>query len=385
VTSAVSARGLSKRYDEFWALRDVSFDAEQGERLGIIGHNGAGKSTLLKLLSRVTEPSAGRAEIRGRVSSLLEVGTGFHPELSGRENVFLSGTILGMDVSEIQRKFDEIVAFAEIEPFIDTPVKRYSSGMYLRLAFSVAAHLEPEILILDEVLAVGDARFQEKCVRRMEAVSREQGRTILVVSHNLALIRQLCGRSMLLRQGRLEAIGATREVIGTYLDSGSGPAPGEHRWSGDARPGDEAARLESVRLASASGETCTEFAADEPVTLEVTYGTSQPAPGLRIGFALFTAEGDYLFYSADCDGQEQSAPRTAPGRYVSRTRIPGDLLNAGTFYVAVSGELPGVRTVLKGLPRLRFAVHPPQQGGARFRESRKGPLCPALKWEVLQR
>src|SRR5262245_61596685 len=207
--------------EEFWALRDVSFEVQKGEVLGIIGRNGAGKSTLLKILSRITEPSRGRVILRGRVASLLEVGTGFHPELTGRENIFLSGAILGMRGAEIRSKFDEIVAFAEVERFLDTPVKRYSSGMYVRLAFAVAAHLEAEILAIDEVLAVGDAEFQTKCLGKMQDVSLKQGRTVLVVSHNMAMIQQLCSRTIHMREGRIIGNGDTRKIVNNYMDDAS--------------------------------------------------------------------------------------------------------------------------------------------------------------------
>ncbi|HEY9606500.1 MAG TPA: ABC transporter ATP-binding protein, partial [Allocoleopsis sp.] len=202
--------------EEFWALKDVSFEVKQGDRIGIIGRNGAGKSTLLKILSRITEPTQGRIAIKGRVASLLEVGTGFHPELTGRENIFLNGAILGMSKAEIKRKFDEIVAFAEVEKFLDTPVKHYSSGMYVRLAFAVAAHLEPEILVVDEVLAVGDAQFQQKCLGKMEAVAKE-GRTVLFVSHNMAAVEKLCARAIVLHQGKVQYVGSQTEGITQYL------------------------------------------------------------------------------------------------------------------------------------------------------------------------
>jgi lipopolysaccharide transport system ATP-binding protein len=218
---SLSHRLAGKRYrpaseEEFWALKDVSFEVQQGDRVGIIGRNGAGKSTLLKILSRITEPTSGRIGIKGGVASLLEVGTGFHPELTGRENIFLNGAILGMEKAEIIRKFDEIVAFAEIERFLDTPVKRYSSGMYVRLAFAVAAHLEPEILIIDEVLAVGDAQFQKKCLGKMEDVSAKEGRTVLFVSHNLATIKQLCNKGVLLAQGSVKAEGSIAHIMDCY-------------------------------------------------------------------------------------------------------------------------------------------------------------------------
>jgi lipopolysaccharide transport system ATP-binding protein len=206
--------------EEFWALRDVSFEIKQGEVVGIIGRNGAGKSTLLKILSRITEPTTGRVGLRGRVASLLEVGTGFHPELSGRENIYLNGAILGMSRAEITRKFDEIVAFAQVEKFLDTQVKHYSSGMYVRLAFAVAAHLEPEILIVDEVLAVGDVAFQKKCLGKMESISRREGRTVLFVSHNLSALRQLCPTSILLKEGRVEIQGPTPAVLNIYARAG---------------------------------------------------------------------------------------------------------------------------------------------------------------------
>ena len=211
---------IPNNYEEFWALKDVSFEIKQGDRVGIIGRNGAGKSTLLKILSRITEPTKGRINIKGRVASLLEVGTGFHPELTGRENIFLNGAILGMGKAEIKRKFDEIVAFAEVEKFLDTPVKRYSSGMYVRLAFAVAAHLEPEILIVDEVLAVGDAAFQKKCLGKMEDISIKEGRTILFVSHNIGAINQLTSKAFLLNKGHIIAYGHTSDVVGNYLKSG---------------------------------------------------------------------------------------------------------------------------------------------------------------------
>jgi lipopolysaccharide transport system ATP-binding protein len=217
--------GTGFQKEEFWALRDISFEVTPGEVVGIIGRNGAGKSTLLKILSRITEPTAGRIELRGRVASLLEVGTGFHPELSGRENIFLNGAILGMSRAEIRRKFDEIVTFAEVEQFLDTPVKHYSSGMYVRLAFAVAAHLEPEILIVDEVLAVGDVAFQKKCIGKMQAVSHEEGRTVLFVSHNLAVIQSLCKRCLLLEHGSLAREGTPGEAIGHYLNEQA-----QNRW-----------------------------------------------------------------------------------------------------------------------------------------------------------
>lgn len=253
-----SAPESDPTHEEFWALKDVSFDIQQGDRVGIIGRNGAGKSTLLKILSRITEPTAGKITIRGRVASLLEVGTGFHPELTGRENIFLNGAILGMGKAEILKKFDEIVAFAEVEKFLDTPVKRYSSGMYVRLAFAVAAHLEPEILIVDEVLAVGDAQFQKKCLGKMEEVG-EQGRTVIFVSHNMAAVQKLCDKGIYLRNGRVGYFGAQVETISKYLSEGT-----EHMKSvanRTDRKGTSEVRVNSISFVDTNGSPITVAAA----------------------------------------------------------------------------------------------------------------------------
>ena len=277
--------------EDFWALRDVSFEVRQGERIGIIGRNGAGKSTLLKILSRITEPTTGRVEIEGRVASLLEVGTGFHPELTGRENIFLNGAILGMGREEIRRKFDEIVAFAEVEKFLDTPVKRFSSGMYLRLAFAVAAHLEPEILVVDEVLAVGDAEFQKKCLGKMETIGRE-GRTVLFVSHNMGAVLNLCSRVLLLRDGSLAADGDAYPVVETYLGSALNrderanldglPRSGPCRWK---------ARLRGARLASPKAAGPWQVPFGNPIVFGVEVGVSEGLPWLEPGLALKSGTG----------------------------------------------------------------------------------------------
>jgi lipopolysaccharide transport system ATP-binding protein len=252
--------------EDFWALQEVSFDLAQGERLGIIGRNGAGKSTLLKILSRITEPTRGTARIRGRVASLLEVGTGFHPELTGRENIFLNGAILGMSRTEIQARFDEIVAFAEIEKFLDTPVKRYSSGMYVRLAFAVAAHLEPEILIVDEVLAVGDAAFQKKCLGKMEDVTRA-GRTLLFVSHNMPTVQHLCSRVLHLHQGRLRADGQPAEVISGYLNLGLEPDSAQTLLQRTDREGTGEYRFAKVWLTDENGQPTNQLVCGRPGTI----------------------------------------------------------------------------------------------------------------------
>jgi lipopolysaccharide transport system ATP-binding protein len=266
---ALSEKGTEK--EMFWALKDVGFEVNRGEVIGVIGSNGAGKSTLLKILSRITEPTSGRVVLRGRVASLLEVGTGFHPELTGRENVYLNGSILGMAKSEIDRKFDEIVAFAEISRFLDTPVKRYSSGMYVRLAFAVAAHLEPEILIVDEVLAVGDAEFQKKCLGKMQEVASGHGRTVLFVSHNMSAVQRLCPRSIFLRKGELIADGPSPEVVRKYLtvlSDGAATSLTEHN---PERGGSGALRLTSVRMLNDAGQAMQKVVAGEPMNIEVRY------------------------------------------------------------------------------------------------------------------
>ncbi len=267
-------------FEEFWALDDVSFEVKQGERVGIIGRNGAGKSTLLKMLSRITEPTRGRIEIDGRVASLLEVGTGFHPELTGRENVFLNGAILGMSRVEIKRKFDEIVDFAEVEKFLDTPVKRYSSGMYVRLAFAVAAHLEPEILVVDEVLAVGDAQFQKKCLGKMEEVSH-QGRTILFVSHNMSYVSELCDRGILLNQGRLELDAPIDDAIDHYLNRLKAVNMPTYKATGD---GSGSPYIESAWISYGDGEPLQEARTGDSVGFSFKVGN--PRKGLSFNFSI---------------------------------------------------------------------------------------------------
>jgi lipopolysaccharide transport system ATP-binding protein len=314
-----------------WALRDVSFAVAHGEVLGIIGRNGAGKSTLLKVLARITEPTAGRAEVYGRVGALLEVGTGFHPELTGRDNVFLNGSILGMDRAYIARRFDEIVAFAGVERFIDTPVKRYSSGMYLRLAFAVAAHLEPEILIVDEVLAVGDASFQKKCLGKMEDVAHE-GRTVLFVSHDMGAVTRLCGRTLLLDEGRVLAHGPTAEVVQRYLHSGLGTTA-ERVWPDPERaPGDRVARLVAVRVCDERGRPSESVDIRRPVALQVSFDVLEGGHVLVPNLHVHDDRGTMVFVAVDADPAWRRRPRPA-GRYVSTARVPGNFLAEGTLVV----------------------------------------------------
>ena len=356
--------------EEFWALSDVSFDVERGEVLGVIGANGAGKSTLLKIISRVTAPTAGRIELRGRVGSLLEVGTGFHPDLTGRENVYLNGTTLGMRKREIDRKFDEIVAFAGVEAFIDTPVKRYSSGMYVRLAFAVAAHLDTEIVLVDEVLAVGDAEFQKRCLGKMGDVARS-GRTVLFVSHNMGAVQRLCTRAILLEGGRLSAEGDPRAVAGTYL-------------RGPQRVRYQAARTGGVQLLEADicdpeGRPVPNPLCTEPFVLQLRYVLPEPSPGTRIGIGILTPDGTTLFTSSPLDVLVE--PPTAPGEYVARVVIPGETLLAGDFHVAVclwnQADILDLQE-----PALSFTVHPGPSPLYLQGLERKGFVQVACRWEI---
>jgi lipopolysaccharide transport system ATP-binding protein len=370
--------------DVIWALKDISFEVKEGEVLGIIGRNGDGKSTLLKILSRITEPSSGYAEIHGRISSLLEVGTGFHPELTGRENIFLNGGVLGMRKKEIENKFDDIVAFSEIGKFIDTPVKRYSSGMYVRLAFAVAAHLEPEILLVDEVLAVGDAEFQKKCLGKMENLAGG-GRTVIFVSHNMAAVKGLCPRTILLDKGTVLEDGITDSVVKHYLGSGLGTSA-ETTWNDkDKAPGDEVVRLRAVRAKNSKGEVTSEFNIQEPVYIEIEYTVLQEALDLNELLSFFDESGLFIFVSynnTDLEWQGRSRP---PGIYRSVCEVPGNLLNEGniTLEAAVSTIPHTVHAFKQDV--ITFHVFDPGSGGARGNYTFKWPggvIRPRLDWKT---
>jgi len=318
--------------EEVWALKGLCFDIFRGEAVGIIGRNGAGKSTLLKILSRITEPSTGRVTIKGRVASLLEVGTGFHPELTGRENIYLNGTILGMTRLEIKRKFDEIVAFAEVEKYLDTPVKRYSSGMYVRLAFAVAAHLEPEILVVDEVLAVGDMAFQKKCLGKMGDVSKE-GRTVLFVSHNMTAIKSLCQRGFLLSNGRMVLSGDAEDVVRSYLDSGA-EALSEKVWPDpQTAPGDETARIHAVRILDSDGHLTSQTDISSSISIEIEYWAMSPGIPLNVSISIFNSEEVYVLASPSTTDTEWFGNPHPQGLFRSRCVIPGPFFNQGRYSV----------------------------------------------------
>jgi lipopolysaccharide transport system ATP-binding protein len=328
-------RSVKGNSEYVWALQDINFEVKQGEVLGIIGRNGAGKSTLLKILSRTTTPTTGQIKIKGRVASLLEVGTGFHPELTGRENIFLNGAILGMTKREIKSKFDEIVDFAGVERYIDTPVKRYSSGMYVRLAFGVAAHLEPEILIVDEVLAVGDAEFQKKALGKMKDVSNKDGRTVLFVSHQMEAITRLCDNVMVLENGISGFIGKSKTGINYYLKGKTGKLAHREWWHDTKKPGNENVRLLEVKACKASGETSETFSTEEAVEIKITYELLKDHFSYTHGFNLYDNKGTHILSSHDLDMPKNSTDYKK-GIYSASVFIPSNFLAEGLHICSVA-------------------------------------------------
>jgi lipopolysaccharide transport system ATP-binding protein len=365
--------------EEFWALKDVSFEVEDGESVGIIGRNGAGKSTLLKILSRITEPTGGRARIRGRLASLLEVGTGFHPELTGKENIYLNGAILGMGRAEIARKFDEIVSFSGVERFLDTPVKHYSSGMRVRLAFSVAAHLEPDILIVDEVLSVGDLDFQQKCMGKMEGVTKD-GRTVIMVSHDLAAIHRLCKRVILLDQGSIVLDSNTDDVIQTYVSHRLGE---QSVYAQQSQP-EKSINLRKAYLSNAHGTPALEFRFNEKISLNIEYEINTPIKNGCVWFSLHTMQDAVAFGSADTDEHDgRLGEERQPGYYRASVELSDKWLNAGRYFVVVGITSYFPLTEFDRVEILNFTildVGTPEK--IRTGYSRPGILQPFLKWET---
>ncbi|MGN6267197.1 MAG: ABC transporter ATP-binding protein [Ginsengibacter sp.] len=373
-----SKRGSS---DYVWALRDINFDVKQGEVLGIIGRNGAGKSTLLKILSRTTSPTTGSIKIKGRVASLLEVGTGFHPELTGRENIFLNGAILGMTKKEIKSKFDEIVDFAGVERYIDTPVKRYSSGMYVRLAFGVAAHLEPEILIVDEVLAVGDAEFQKKALGKMKDVSGKEGRTVLFVSHNMGAISTLCDKVMVLQNGKLSFNGATKNGLEYYFGSQKNLKSLLDLKEALQKKEDENFKLLDFVITQ-DGSDNLEFLSSKNIIVEFKYEIKKPVLGLRLGFDLLEKSSDITIFRTFHDDSYEEMSIIEKGIYVSKVVIEKDLLKEGIYILNVAIGIHNVRWIMYEDYRIELSIS--NVGGVNklFSDNRPGILMPRLLWET---
>lgn len=361
-----------------WALKNVSFEVQQGEVVGIIGKNGAGKTTLLKVLSRITEPTEGYAELRGRVGSLLEVGTGFHPELTGRENVYLSGAILGMRKAEIERKYDEIVAFAELEKFMDTPVKRFSSGMYVRLAFGVAAYLEPEILLVDEVLSVGDAEFQKKCLGKMDNVAKG-GRTVLFVSHNMGAVNRLCKRTILLERGKISEIGETRKIVKKYLSShtlvtGFWECP-PYSTSSDVSE----IKLLMSRILLQNGQPAAKVDFDKPFQVELKYKVNSPVNGCVLGLQILDNRGRAVLTTWDTDCNDVFSVSRQRGVYSSICKFPAHLIRPGVYSLSIAAHVPNIRILDLYENVLNFEV---LDIGCPIDENRTGIVMPILDWEL---
>jgi lipopolysaccharide transport system ATP-binding protein len=377
VDHRISGVSASLGDDEVWALRGVSFGVKEGEILGIIGRNGAGKSTLLKILSRVTAPTRGEVRVKGRIASLLEVGTGFHPELTGRENIFLNGELLGMRRAEISAKFDEIVAFSGIEKFLDTPVKRYSSGMYVRLAFAVAAHLEPEILIVDEVLAVGDAEFQKKCLGKMQEVSRG-GRTVLFVSHNTSAVGRLCDRAMLIHLGAIEAEGNPEEIIQRYLSSLV--RAGAEWFRPESEQADGPIAINAVRTVSDHDEIQAVARFDSGLGVELQYTVHRPAKNTSILLRVTNSVGATIFTSWNTDASRANSDALSEGKYRSKCLIPPSLLRPGRYAVSVGVHEPGRKRWSYHEGVVSFEI---SSVGYPLNVSRAGVITPVLKWSTV--
>ena len=373
--------------EEFWALRDVNFEVKEGEALGIIGGNGAGKSTLLKVLSRITPPTEGRARVKGRLSSLLEVGTGFHPELTGRENVFLNGAILGMRKAEVQRKFDEIVAFSGVEKFIDTPVKRYSSGMYVRLAFAVAAHLEPDVLIIDEVLAVGDADFQKRCLGKMNDVAK-QGRTVLFVSHNMAAVQKLCSWAIWMREGQVASSGEPGEVIGAYLEasgqhaSGEADCPGYLYWRESTTEAEDAG-ITSLQLLGADGRPQQSAATFERLRFRIGFETRRAYRSFSAVLQVNTGDGVPLLLTSTTP--DQGLPFSVePGAHCIDCEFEQFPLAAGEYMLDLGLAIPGIEYVWRNEALCRLRVEPRDVFGSGLPpDSRRYLVAASNRWAMV--
>lgn len=363
--------------EEFWALRNISFDIHKGDIVGIIGHNGAGKSTLLKILTGITPPTEGEITMHGRVASLLEVGTGFHPELTGRENIFLNGAILGMTKKEISRKFDEIVAFSGVEKFLDTPVKYYSSGMYVRLAFSVAAHMEPDILLVDEVLAVGDDEFQKKCLGKMEEITGQSGRTILFVSHNMSAIQRLCKKTVLIENGKVKKIGITKDVIGEYLHESQNTGVIEFN-----KDKNKEAQIVSIKMRDHDNKNTSSFGHGENFFIDLTYYLHKDLQNTIVTLEFFAQDGQMFFFSTDSDTAKKIHNKKS-GAYEVVIPIAKNFLNPGSYYLRFSIQSPGqvVYDIQGGIP-LKIVEEEEDLRGRYYNGKYLGYHGMILNWET---
>jgi lipopolysaccharide transport system ATP-binding protein len=373
--------GRTNSQNTIWALKDVSFAVAAGEVLGVIGRNGAGKSTLLKILSRITKPTKGHVEMHGRVGSLLEVGTGFHSELTGRENIFLNGAILGMSKREIEGKFDEIVEFAETREFLDTPVKHYSSGMTVRLAFAVAAHLETEILIIDEVLAVGDIAFQKKCLGKMGEVAKA-GRTVLFVSHDLSAVNALCERAILLHEGALVKDGATSQVTAHYLNA-TNKLYSPVTWVDVPREAGAEIQLLRARISQSSADT-NAIDCRQPFTIAFEYENKKAVDNARFFILVRNARGDIVFSTSDYDVLTEAAASRREGIFLSEVTIPGGLLKAGAYYGTIGADIKNERVIFVENDVFQFEVFESGDDMLAERHKRLGFIAPLLKWQISQ-
>ena len=373
----VQGKWRRSRTEEFWALKDIDLDIYPGEVVGIIGRNGAGKSTLLKILSRVVQPTTGEAVLYGRVASLLEVGTGFHPELSGRENIFMSGAVLGMQQAEIRRKFDEIVAFAEVEKFLDTPVKRYSSGMYVRLAFAVAAHLEPDILLVDEVLAVGDAAFQKKCLGKMEDVAKNQGRTVLFVSHNIATITSLCPKAIWLHSGQLHLSGKANSVISKYLTFGA-------ESSGEVVFSDNLASpkfcFQNLSLLNSAQEVTSTFDVRDSITIQIKYQAAQTIVGLEISLRVYNSGGIPIFTT---NRSSSLGSDVTKGYHQSAVEIPTLFLVPDSYSIDLTAHIPHVEVLSYHQSLLNFEIEETGSGMSLYKGAAFGVVMVNFPWKEI--
>ena len=377
---SVNDRSTKADSDYVWALQDINFEVKRGEVLGIIGKNGAGKSTLLKILSRVTGPTTGEIKTNGRIASLLEVGTGFHPELTGRENIYLNGAILGMTKAEIKTKEVEIIEFSGCERYVDTPVKRYSSGMRVRLAFAVAAHLEPDILVIDEVLAVGDAEFQEKAIGKMQDISQGEGRTVLFVSHNMAAVRSLCTRAVVLEHGKTVFEGETDAAVDFYLQKENKKLSN----SGIYTPGLTAKEsdlfiLESVTLLNSKNEVASVFLSESSITVKFSYSLNQKLPDLRINITVLAKNETVVFVTSSHDADKTDK---SPGNYESDVRLPKNFFNKGKYKIVANAGIPNVQILMEPTSILEFDIEKMTDSGSRIDEIFPGVTAPIISWTV---